>query len=68
MALYTPVEWELNQEIQLSFVLPYSRVQFGVRAFVRNRDGFRYGIEFANLGEQEIAEIERVTRILAMTA
>lgn len=67
MALYTPVELEADQEIQLSFVLPYSRVQFGVRAFVRNRDGFRYGIEFTRLSRQESAEIERVTNILDMT-
>jgi hypothetical protein len=68
MALYTPIELERNQEIQLSFVLPYSRVQFGIKAFVRNRDGFRYGIEFANLSEKELEEIERITKILAMTA
>ena len=68
MALYTPIELELDQEVQLSFLLPYSRVQFGVKAFVRNRDGFRYGIEFTNLSENESAEIERITNILAMTA
>ena len=68
MALYTPIELECDQEIQLSFVLPYSRIQFGIKAFVRNRDGFRYGIEFASLSDQETAEVERVTKILAMTA
>lgn len=67
MALYTPIELELNQEIQLSFVLPYSRMQFGLRAFVRNRNGFRYGIEFSSLSAPETAEMERVTKILAMT-
>lgn len=68
MALYTPIELQRDQEIQLSFVLPYSRVQFGIKAFVRNRDGFRYGIEFTSLNEKELAEVERVTKILAMTA
>ena len=67
MAVYTPVELALGSEIQVSFQLPYSRVRFGLKATVRNRNGFRYGIEFKELNSAERAEMERVTRVLTLT-
>ncbi len=67
LAVYVPMELPLGIEVSLSFTLPYSRFQFGVAGIVRNRDGFRYGVEFLKLAAAEKAEILRVTDVLALT-
>jgi hypothetical protein len=68
MAVYVPLELAVGTPVNLSFQLPYSRMSLGVRAVVRNGNGFRYGVEFFNLSLSEAAEIERVTSILKLTA
>ncbi len=68
MAVYVPLELAVGTSVNLSFQLPYSRMALGVRAIVRNSNGFRYGVEFVNLTPSEVAEIERVTSILKLTA
>ncbi len=68
MALYTPLELAEEDKINIVFELPASQMRFGVSAVVKNRNGFRYGIEFAQLTSEESAEIKRVTRILALGA
>ncbi len=66
MALYAPVELQESELVKLAFELPNSRVQFNVSAVVKNRNGFRYGVEFVELAPQELKEIKRVTEILAL--
>lgn len=66
MSIYAPLELTQGDVIRLSFTLPNSRTQFEVSAVVKNRNGFRYGIEFADLTALESAEIQRVTGILAL--
>lgn len=66
MALYVPIELNIGDKLQLSFQLPYSRMRLGISAFVRNRNGFRYGVEFVGLTAAETAEIQRVTSILEL--
>ena len=64
MSLYTPLELAEGDTIKVAFELPNSRMQFGVSAVVKNRNGFRYGIEFVKLTSKEVAEIRRVTGVL----
>lgn len=68
MAIYVPLELAAGTVVNISFQLPYSRITFGVRATVRNSNGFRYGVEFVNLTTFEAEEIRRVTSILKLTA
>jgi hypothetical protein len=67
MAMYVPLELALGEKFDVSFQLPYSRIMLGLHAVVRNRNGFRYGIEFERVTPAEAAEINRVTAILEMT-
>src|ERR1700694_6022325 len=53
MAIYVPLELAVGTSVNLSFQLPYSRMALGVRAIVRNSNGFRYGVEFVNLTPSE---------------
>jgi hypothetical protein len=66
LSLYAPMELAKGDVIKIAFELPHSRMRFGVSAVVKNRDGFRYGVEFLELTPQEFAEIKRVTKLLAI--
>jgi c-di-GMP-binding flagellar brake protein YcgR len=68
MAIYVPLDIDVGSSINLSFQLPCSRMVLGVRALVRNRDGFRYGVEFADLTPTEAEEIQRIANMMAVTA
>jgi hypothetical protein len=68
MAIYVPLELATGTLVSLSFQLPYSRMILGVRARVRNSEGFRYGVEFVDLTLAELQEIKRITAILELTA
>jgi c-di-GMP-binding flagellar brake protein YcgR len=66
LCLYAPLELNEGDIIKVAFELPHSRMQFGVSAVVKSCNGFRYGLEFTNLTPEEVAEIQRVTRILQL--
>jgi len=68
MAIYVPLNLAVGTAVNVSFQLPYSRMTFGVRAIIRNSNGFRYGVEFADLTPSEEAEIKRIISILELTA
>ena len=66
MALFVPTELENGQTIQAELMLPYCREKVLLRGVVRNRAGFRYGLEFSSLTDHEKMLIERVCHALAM--
>lgn len=66
MALFLPTELESGNTIQAELMLPYCREKVVLRGIVRNRAGFRYGIEFAKLTDHEKGLIERVCHALSM--
>lgn len=66
IAVYVPADCAIGDAIQLSFELPHSRVRFGVKGEIRNRNGFRYGISFEGLTPNEYSEIDRVVRIISV--
>jgi hypothetical protein len=67
MSLYLALDLEIGVPIRLKFTLPNSRVALNLDAMIKNRVGFRYGIEFVNATTAEIDEISRVVGILALT-
>jgi PilZ domain len=58
--------WELGARVLLEFFIPVTKEQLRVQAIVRNRSGYRYGFEFANLSGRERALIEKTCRVLAL--
>jgi hypothetical protein len=68
MAIYVPLELPVGTSVNISFQLPCSRMVFGVRAIIRNSNGFRYGVEFVDLTSAEAEEIRRVANIMELTA
>lgn len=66
MALFIPTELEPGQTIRAELALPYCREKAILRGVVRNRDGFRYGVEFSVLTDHEKVLIERVCHALSI--
>lgn len=66
MAVYVPTELNIGDSAALEFTVPYSQDKLLLTAFVRNRTGFRYGIEFTNLGQHERNVISNSCRILSL--
>ena len=66
MALFLPTELEAGQTIHAELTLPYCKEKAMLRGVVRNRAGFRYGVEFSVLTDHEKMLIERVCHALSM--
>ena len=65
MAVHVPIDLQVGDSIRLMFQPPNSKARFGLFAIVRNRENFRYGVEFRELGRAETAELDRVVSGLA---
>ena len=66
MALFAAQELLLEDRIQVEFTLPYSRQPLLVGAFIRNRVGYRYGIEFFTLSGPQREEITKLCKTLTL--
>lgn len=59
MAVYVPVELTIGDSVELEFTVPRSHAPLRIRATVRNRMGFRYGMEFVVISKAQREEIAR---------
>lgn len=66
MAVYVPAELNVGDSAALEFTVPYSQEKLLLTAFVRNRTGFRYGIEFTKLGQHERDVIANSCKALSL--
>jgi hypothetical protein len=62
LAVNAGVELALDESVEVEFTPPYSGEPIRARAVVRNRDGYRYGMEFLTDSPQDC---ERVMDIRA---
>ena len=66
LAAYVPAELNLGDRLSLDMMLPYSREALSVVAIIRNRNGFRYGMEFKDITESQRQTILRTCSALAL--
>ncbi len=66
MALFVPVELEMTDIIEIDFTLPYSSTALRLKAGLRNRTGFRYGIEFLGMTENQKQSIRRLCEAMTL--
>lgn len=66
LAVYLACELVLGEEIDMELALPYSTIPIRVTGAVRNRDGFKYGIEFTLITSDQQAMIVRACSALAL--
>jgi len=64
MCLSAGVELGIGDEIEVEFTPPYSGDPIRVRSEVRNRDGYRYGVEFVPDGKEERSDVVRLRQML----
>jgi c-di-GMP-binding flagellar brake protein YcgR len=66
MAAYIPAEIEVGEIVQIEVMLPYSTELVVVRAEVRNKNGFRYGLEYVLISPDHKELLKKSLRTLAL--
>jgi hypothetical protein len=66
LALTAGVELRTGDEAHIEFTPPYSGVPIRIRGVVRNRVGYRYGMEFVAEDEREKEEVDRLKTMLSV--
>ncbi len=66
MAMFVAHELAVEQRLEVEFTLPYSRQPLRIGIVVRNRNGYRYGVEFRTLSEPQKQEIARLCKALTL--
>jgi c-di-GMP-binding flagellar brake protein YcgR len=59
MAVYAATEMTEGMHVKLELTFPYSRRVLWIEAVVRNKQGYRYGLEFLTLSSTQREEIAR---------
>lgn len=65
MAVTAGVELDINNSLMIEFTPPYTSLPIRVKGEVRNRHGYRYGVEFCRQGEEQTTQVERLRHILS---
>ena len=60
LSITSPLEFPIGENVDIEFTLPESRVMMRVKSVIRNRNGFRYGIEFLSLSEAQRLDIRAI--------
>lgn len=60
IAVFSPVEMNAGDSIDVEFSPPRSRAPLLIKGIVRNRQGYRYGVEFVTLSPSQRQDILRL--------
>jgi hypothetical protein len=60
------MEMSIGSRIKMEVQLPYSQQPLKIVATVRNRHGFRYGLEFTTVSDQDRDIIRRACHALSL--
>ena len=66
MALTAGVELKPGDETEIEFTPPYSGLPIRIRGIVRNRSGYRYGMEFVAADARETEQVDRLRLMLGV--
>jgi c-di-GMP-binding flagellar brake protein YcgR len=66
MAAYISMEMAIGSRIKMELQLPYSQQPLKIAATVRNRYGFRYGLEFTVMSDKDREIIRRACHALSL--
>ncbi len=64
MALILPTGLETGTRVQIEFTLPITRYKLVIKGAIRNRNGYRYGVEFLFPSMEQRDAIVAACRIL----
>jgi c-di-GMP-binding flagellar brake protein YcgR len=60
MAIFSAVELQSGDHVDVEFSLPRSRMPLLIKSVVRNREGYRFGLEFLTLSHSQRLDIVRL--------
>lgn len=66
MALTAGVELNPGDEAEVEFTPPYSGQPIRIRGAVRNRKGYRYGVEFLAESDREAQQVDQLRTMLSV--
>lgn len=66
IAVYVPIEATIGSTLELEFTVPSSRAPLRLHAVVRNRSGYRYGLEFVVISKAQRDEIATLVNSLSV--
>jgi hypothetical protein len=64
LAVFAGVELSIDEQVAVEFTPPYSGQPIRVRAFVRNRNGYTYGVEFITENDTDYKNVGLLESIL----
>ena len=64
MAVTAGVELKPGEDVAIEFTPPYAGDPIRVRGTVRNRTGYRYGVEFVSESAEETEQLNRLRPML----
>ena len=64
MAIFAGTELSIGDQVMVEFTPPYTGQPIRVRCFVRNRAGYRYGVEFITENDDDYENVNRIETIL----
>jgi hypothetical protein len=64
MAVFAGTELSIGAQALVEFTPPYSGQPIRVRCFVRNRSGYRYGVEFITESDDDYESVNKIETIL----
>ena len=64
MAVFAGIELSLNEQVEVEFTPPYSGEPLRVRAHVRNRNGYTYGVEFVTENDRDYKNVGQLESVL----
>ena len=65
MAVFAGVELHLGDNADIEFTPPYSGIPIRITGTIRNRAGYRYGVEFLSDNRDQREQICRLLTVLA---
>ncbi len=68
LGFYAVVELQEGQLVQLEFTPPFCRRNIEIQAIVRDKDGYRYGLEFRKLTQHAAEDLSRSCRALNLAS
>lgn len=64
MAVFAGTELAIGTQVLVEFTPPYSNNPIRVRCFVRNRSGYRYGVEFISESDDDYQSVHQIESVL----
>jgi len=68
MAVFAGTELAVGDQVLVEFTPPYTGQPIRVRCFVKNRSGYRYGVEFITENDDDYESANRIETVLKSMA